>query len=177
MRRSITEEQIEGNLRYKPFDEKVFIDDLASARAVIAGGGFTLMGEAVYLHKPMLGVPVGHQFEQVMNVRYLEYLAPDATVVTATDPFVNIPDYPPIEQVLERVRRLPHAVLVEAERLAREAGDALSRNTVMVGAAAHRLPLKRESFDGAIRRTFGAKGERAVTVNLAAFAAGWGVSA
>jgi uncharacterized protein (TIGR00661 family) len=72
MRRGIAEEQVEGNLRYRPFSEAGFVDDLASARGVIAGGGFTLMGEAVYLHKPMLAVPLVHQFEQVMNARYLE---------------------------------------------------------------------------------------------------------
>jgi len=115
--------------------------------------------------------------EPLESLRYLDYLSPTATVVTATDPFVNIPDYPPIEEILARVRHLPHAVLVEAERLAREAGNALSRNTVMVGAAAHLLPIPRASFDDAIRQTFGAKGERAVEINLAAFAAGWGVSA
>jgi uncharacterized protein (TIGR00661 family) len=38
---------------------------------VIAGGGFTLMGEAVYLHKPMLSVPIRGQFEQVLNARML----------------------------------------------------------------------------------------------------------
>ena len=72
MRRGIAEEQVDGNLRHRPFSEHGFIDDLASARAVIAGGGFTLMGEAVYLHKPMLAVPLEGQFEQVMNARYLE---------------------------------------------------------------------------------------------------------
>jgi len=30
------------------------------------------MGEAVYLHRPMLSVPVKKQFEQVLNARYLE---------------------------------------------------------------------------------------------------------
>jgi uncharacterized protein (TIGR00661 family) len=75
MRRDLKAEQVEGskkNLRYRPFSEDVFIQDLASARAVIAGGGFTLMGEAVYLHKPMLAVPLASQFEQIMNARYLE---------------------------------------------------------------------------------------------------------
>jgi uncharacterized protein (TIGR00661 family) len=72
MRRGITEEQVEGNLRYRPFDEQRFIADLASARAVIAGGGFTLLGEAVYLRKPTLSVPTQGQFEQVLNGRYLE---------------------------------------------------------------------------------------------------------
>jgi uncharacterized protein (TIGR00661 family) len=74
MRRGITEEQASGNLRHRPFSEASFVADLASARAVIAGGGFTLMGEAVYLHKPILSVPVGGQFEQILNARYLEHL-------------------------------------------------------------------------------------------------------
>ncbi len=74
MKRGITEEVVEGNLRFKPFSEAGFIDDLASSKAVIAGGGFTLMGEAVYLRKPMLAVPLGLQFEQVLNARWLERL-------------------------------------------------------------------------------------------------------
>ncbi|MBX3233332.1 MAG: teichoic acid biosynthesis protein [Labilithrix sp.] len=72
MRRGLEHEVVEGNLRFQPFSEDKFIDDLATARAVIAGGGFTLMGEAVYLHKPMLAVPLEGQFEQVLNARYLE---------------------------------------------------------------------------------------------------------
>ncbi len=72
MRPGLTEEARDGNLRFRPFSEAGFIDDLASCRGVIAGGGFTLMGEAVYLHKPMLSVPLAGQFEQVLNARYLE---------------------------------------------------------------------------------------------------------
>jgi len=73
MRRDITADQIEGNLRYRPFDEKTFVTDLASSRAVIAAAGFTLMGEAVYLHKPMLAIPLERQFEQLLNARYLQH--------------------------------------------------------------------------------------------------------
>jgi uncharacterized protein (TIGR00661 family) len=72
MRRGIEEEQVEGNLRYRPFSETEFISDLATSRAVIAAGGFTLMGECVYLHKPMLSSPVEGQFEQLLNALYLE---------------------------------------------------------------------------------------------------------
>jgi UDP:flavonoid glycosyltransferase YjiC (YdhE family) len=39
---------------------------------VVANGGFTLLGEAVYLRRPVLSVPVHKQFEQVLNARYLE---------------------------------------------------------------------------------------------------------
>lgn len=72
MQRDLKEDRVEGNLRFRPFSEATFIDDLASSRAVIAGGGFTLMGEAVFLRKPMLAVPLARQFEQVLNARYLE---------------------------------------------------------------------------------------------------------
>jgi uncharacterized protein (TIGR00661 family) len=86
MRRALTEEQVEGNLRYRPFSEAGFVDDLASARGVIAGGGFTLMGEAVFLRKPVLAVPLQHQFEQVMNARYLERLGFGRMAKSLTDP-------------------------------------------------------------------------------------------
>ena len=72
VRRDLREEQREGKLVYKPFSEAGFIDDLRTARGVVASGGFTLMGEAVYLHRPMLAEPVGKQFEQIINARYLQ---------------------------------------------------------------------------------------------------------
>jgi len=72
LRRDLKEELVEGNLRFRPFSKAGFIDDLRTARGVIASAGFTLMGEAVYLHRPMLAVPVAGQFEQVLNARYLE---------------------------------------------------------------------------------------------------------
>jgi uncharacterized protein (TIGR00661 family) len=74
MRRGISEDVVEQNLRFRPFSEAAFIDDLATARAVIAGGGFTLLGEAVYLKKPVLAVPVQGQFEQFLNARYIQGL-------------------------------------------------------------------------------------------------------
>jgi uncharacterized protein (TIGR00661 family) len=74
LRRDIKEDVVDGPLTYRPFSEKGFIDDLRTAKAVVANGGFTLMSESVYLHKPMLCIPVGGQFEQVLNARYLEQL-------------------------------------------------------------------------------------------------------
>ncbi len=74
LKRDIDGDVVDGNLTHRPFSETTFIDDLASARAVLAGGGFTLMGEAVYLGKPMLSVPLVGQFEQVLNAAYLDQL-------------------------------------------------------------------------------------------------------
>lgn len=99
MRRNLTEEVVEDNLQFQPFSETKFIDDLASSMGVIAGGGFTLMGEAVYLHKPMLAVPLARQFEQVLNARYLElegygrYAMSLDDAQTITDFIANLPAY------------------------------------------------------------------------------------
>ena len=74
MRRDLKADEVDGNLTFKPFSEGGFIDDLRTARGVVAGGGFTLMSEAVYLRKPMLSLPVVGQFEQEINALYLEQL-------------------------------------------------------------------------------------------------------
>jgi uncharacterized protein (TIGR00661 family) len=74
LRRDLVAEEREGRLRYRPFGEATFIEDLRTARAVVSGGSFTLMSEAVHLGRPMLSVPVKRQFEQILNGRYLQKL-------------------------------------------------------------------------------------------------------
>ena len=64
----------EGNVTLCAFDEHRFIDDPRTAAAVIAGGGFSLMCEAVHLHVPMLSCPIDGQYEQELNARYLQEL-------------------------------------------------------------------------------------------------------
>ena len=98
LRRDLKEPVREGNLVYMPFSEAGFIDDLRTARGVISSGGYTLMGEAVYLRRPMLAIPVAKQFEQVMNGRYLEQCGygkyADELDGTALGEFLErIPDY------------------------------------------------------------------------------------
>ncbi len=74
VRRDLDEDLVDGELVYRPFSETVFLDDLRTARGVIAGGGFSLLSECVYLHKPALSIPVAGQFEQTLNARYLARL-------------------------------------------------------------------------------------------------------
>lgn len=63
-----------GNVQLKPFSETGFIEDLASAKAVIANGGFSLISECVYLHKPVCSIPIQNQFEQFVNASYIDKL-------------------------------------------------------------------------------------------------------
>lgn len=63
-----------GNCTIKEFSETGFVEDLATAAAVVCNGGLSLIGEALYLGKPVLSIPVHNQYEQVLNARYLEHL-------------------------------------------------------------------------------------------------------
>jgi len=110
--------------------------------------------------------------EPLEGLRYLSYLAPDGALITAAEPVVNIPDYPPLADLHERIRRIPGATLLEAGRLAAEAGDPQALNAVMVGAASARLPMSVETLECAVREIFAAKGAAVIELNLAAFRAG-----
>lgn len=74
LKRDIDEDERDENLTYRPFSDDQFVADLASCRGVIASAGFTLVTEALHLGKPYLATPVGNQFEQLMNARYVDKL-------------------------------------------------------------------------------------------------------
>jgi uncharacterized protein (TIGR00661 family) len=71
-KRNLKEPEVDGNVHFMPFSEEGFINDLRTCKGVVANGGFTLMSESVYLHKPFMSMPIGGQFEQILNARYLE---------------------------------------------------------------------------------------------------------
>ncbi len=64
----------EGNVLLRPFSQETFLEDLRTARAAIAGGGFSFLSECVHLHVPVLSVPLRGQYEQELNARYVERL-------------------------------------------------------------------------------------------------------
>jgi|HubBroStandDraft_2_1064218.scaffolds.fasta_scaffold46945_3 uncharacterized protein (TIGR00661 family) len=70
----VYEKRQSGNITVLPMSEEGFIGDLASCKACIGGAGFTLVSEAIFLKKPMLAVPFGGHFEQILNANYLEKL-------------------------------------------------------------------------------------------------------
>ena len=61
-----------GLLRFLPVDEQMFLDDLASCDALISNAGNQLLGEALYLGKPVLAIPEAKNFEQEINAHFLK---------------------------------------------------------------------------------------------------------
>jgi indolepyruvate ferredoxin oxidoreductase beta subunit len=110
--------------------------------------------------------------EPLESLRYLAYLSPQGTLITSSNPVVNIPDYPDLSAILDTIRSLPHAVILDADDLARKAGSGRASNMVIVGAASPLLPVRRETIEKLIRDTFARKGEKVVETNLKAFESG-----
>ena len=62
----------DGNLDFRPIDERTFVEDLATCDAVVTTAGNQLVGEALYLQKPVLAMPESNNFEQFINAFFLE---------------------------------------------------------------------------------------------------------
>ena len=110
--------------------------------------------------------------EPIESLRYVDFLSPSGTLVAGTDPFVNISDYPDVNQILDAIATLPSHTLVSADRLARQAGSGRAQNMVLLGAASPYLGLQTELLERGIREAFAAKGEKIQKTNIEAFRSG-----
>lgn len=122
-------------------------------------------------------IPVGKcdliiSMEPMEGLRYLPYLGQEAWLVTNEVPFVNIPNYPDLEDVMAEIAKLPHKVVLDIEKVAREIGSVRVANMVLLGATTPFLGIEYEKICESIRDIFARKGEAIVEMNLRALAAG-----
>ncbi|MCR4664546.1 MAG: indolepyruvate oxidoreductase subunit beta [Paludibacteraceae bacterium] len=112
--------------------------------------------------------------EPMEALRYVSYLAPDGWIVTSSVPFVNIPNYPEIEDVLSHVKAFQNHVLLDVETLAKEAGaPQQAANMVLLGAAIPMLGIDHDKMIAGVQRVFARKGEAVVATNVAAVEVGY----
>ena len=123
-------------------------------------------------------IPLGHadliiSLEPMESLRYLPYLSKEGWLVTNTQPFINIPNYPEMEKVNADLDKLPHKVVLDVEAIAKEAGSVRAANIVMLGAATPFLGIEYEKIEEGVRSIFARKGEEIVAMNLKALKAGY----
>lgn len=114
--------------------------------------------------------------EPLEALRYVHLLAPDGVVVASANAFANIGNYPPVEQVIDRITSTPRHVVVDAQRLARAAGSTRADNMVMLGAASLFLSLSREDLENAIGAMFAGKGDKVIESGRRALRLGRGAA-
>lgn len=110
--------------------------------------------------------------EPVESLRYTSWLKPEGILISAAEPFINIPDYPDIDSILQAIRSLPKAHAIEAAELAKQAGMARAVNMVMVGAASHYLPVSDKELESTICELFATKEPSVIEANTRAFRLG-----
>ena len=123
-------------------------------------------------------IPLGHadliiSLEPMESLRYLPYLNKEGWLVTNSQPFINIPNYPDLEKVKAELDKLPHKVVLDVEAIAKDAGSMRAANIVMLGAATPFLGIEYEKIEDGVRSIFARKGEEIVAMNLKALKAGY----
>ena len=123
-------------------------------------------------------IPLGQadliiSLEPMESLRYLPYLKKDGWLVTNSQPFINIPNYPEIEKVNEALDALPNKVVLDVEAIAKDAGSARASNIVMLGAAAPFIGIEFDKIAEGVKSIFARKGEEVVNLNLKALKAGY----
>ena len=123
------------------------------------------------------GADIIISLEPMEALRYLPYLKPEGWIVSSSKPFVNIPNYPDIEEVLSHIKNLPNHVLLDVDTLAKEAGaPAQAANMVLLGAAIPMLGIDHDTIIDGVKRIFARKGDTIVASNVAAIEAGYKAS-
>ena len=110
--------------------------------------------------------------EPMEGLRYVPFLHKDGWLVANSTPFINIPDYPEHEDVLNEIKKMSHYILLDADKTAKELGNARGMNMVVLGAASPFLDITQEKLEEAIKSIFQRKGDKVVESNIKAFNAG-----
>lgn len=110
--------------------------------------------------------------EPMESLRYLPLLSKDGWIIANNQPFVNIPNYPEMNVILDKIKSIPNHIIIDADAIAKEIGSARSANIVILGASAPFLDIEVSRLEKAIKTIFASKGEDVVNVNLEAFRAG-----
>jgi indolepyruvate ferredoxin oxidoreductase beta subunit len=121
---------------------------------------------------PSGGADMVLSMEPVESLRYVSFLKPGGVIVTAAEPFINIPDYPELALIKKTIEGLPRSRVVAAADLAKAAGSARAVNMVIIGAASPFITVSPARLEESIARLFGAKEASVVETNLKAFTAG-----
>lgn len=121
---------------------------------------------------PLKGADIIISMEPMEALRYLPFLKTDGWIVTSTAPFVNIENYPALEDVKKELEAYKNLICFDMDAVAKEVASVRTSNMVLLGAASPLIPIEADKIEQSISTVFMAKGEKIVEMNTIAFRAG-----
>src|SRR5664279_5076037 len=70
--------------------------------------------------------------EPMESLRYLPWLSESGWLVTNSNPFINIPDYPSLDEIMKEIKKVKNHIIIDADLIAKEEGSARSGNICLL---------------------------------------------
>lgn len=121
---------------------------------------------------PTGGADLIVSLEPMEALRYKSQLNPEGWLITNTNPFVNIDNYPDMDKVVEELGNMNNVIAFDMDEIAKEIHSPRSSNMILLGAASAFIDIKAEEIEKGIAEFFGKKGESVVNTNIEAFRVG-----
>ncbi|OYT10948.1 MAG: indolepyruvate oxidoreductase [Bacteroidetes bacterium 4572_112] len=110
--------------------------------------------------------------EPMEALRHFKMLKNGGWLITNQKPFINIKNYPELDDVLAQVNALENHIVIDADGIAKDLGSVKAANIVMLGAGLPFIGLEVEMLEDALGVLFGRKGQDVVDLNIKALKAG-----
>jgi indolepyruvate ferredoxin oxidoreductase beta subunit len=110
--------------------------------------------------------------EPMELLRYVPYLKSKGWLITDSNTFINISDYPDKDDLYKNIKSHRNNIIINATEVAKKLGNSKVANIVLLGAASFLIPLSEESILTAIKKLFQNKSKRIINLNMEAFQIG-----
>lgn len=147
--------------------------------------GMSQRGGSVMSHLRIADIPVASDLipngeadlvisvEPMEALRYLPCLSPNGWIITNSQPFENIPNYPEMQKIVNAYNGLQRKIIIEADPIALTAGSVKSSNMVVLGASIPFLQMTYASVEKGVELIFASKGQAIIDLNVKALQMGY----
>ena len=110
--------------------------------------------------------------EPMELLRYLPFLKNTGWLITDSNTFINISDYPEKNELYKQIKSHQNSIIIKATEIAKKLGNSKVANIILLGAASPLIPILEENMITAIKKLFQNKSEKIINLNLEAFQTG-----
>jgi indolepyruvate ferredoxin oxidoreductase, beta subunit len=112
--------------------------------------------------------------EPLEALRNLPMMAQNAPVVVSQTPVINMPYYPPLEDILQALNKVQGITILDTDHIAKTLNNPHAGGMALLGSASSHMPIPQEVWPEVIAQYFSNKGDKIIQKNKEAFLYGYG---